>query len=68
MSVHLEAASTAPAPVGGVTFVEAITAALRDALRDDPRVFLLGEDIGHFGGGPDGAEHRHTAIRRALTS
>ncbi len=33
-----------------VTYLEAITAALRDALEDDDRVFLLGEDIGHFGG------------------
>jgi 2-oxoisovalerate dehydrogenase E1 component beta subunit len=34
----------------GITFLESIQAALVDALRDDPRVFLLGEDIGHFGG------------------
>jgi 2-oxoisovalerate dehydrogenase E1 component beta subunit len=34
----------------GVTYLEAITAALRDALRDGGRVFLLGEDIGGFGG------------------
>jgi len=33
-----------------VTYLEAIRAALRDALREDERVFLLGEDIGHFGG------------------
>ena len=33
-----------------VTFLEAIRAALADALREDERVFLLGEDIGHFGG------------------
>ena len=33
-----------------VTYLDAITAALRDALREDERVFLLGEDIGHFGG------------------
>jgi 2-oxoisovalerate dehydrogenase E1 component beta subunit len=33
-----------------VTYLEAIAAALRDALREDERVFLLGEDIGHFGG------------------
>jgi 2-oxoisovalerate dehydrogenase E1 component beta subunit len=35
---------------GEVTYLEAITSALRDALRVDRRVFLLGEDIGHFGG------------------
>ena len=33
-----------------VTYLEAIGAALADALRDDERVFLIGEDIGHFGG------------------
>src|SRR5207244_10658752 len=33
-----------------VTYLEAIRAALRDALLEDERVFLLGEDIGHFGG------------------
>ncbi len=33
-----------------VTYLEAIRAALADALREDERVFLLGEDIGHFGG------------------
>jgi 2-oxoisovalerate dehydrogenase E1 component beta subunit len=33
-----------------VTYVEAVNAALADALREDERVFLLGEDIGHFGG------------------
>jgi 2-oxoisovalerate dehydrogenase E1 component beta subunit len=31
-------------------FIEAIRQALRDALVEDERVFLLGEDIGHFGG------------------
>jgi 2-oxoisovalerate dehydrogenase E1 component beta subunit len=33
-----------------VLYIEAIRAALRDALTDDERVFVLGEDIGHFGG------------------
>jgi 2-oxoisovalerate dehydrogenase E1 component beta subunit len=33
-----------------ITYLEAIHAALRDALSEDERVFLLGEDIGHFGG------------------
>jgi len=36
--------------VTAVTYLEAIHAALADALRDDERVFLLGEDIGHLGG------------------
>lgn len=33
-----------------VTYLEAIRSALGDALRDDERAFLLGEDIGVFGG------------------
>ncbi len=33
-----------------ITYLEAVRAALADALRDDGRVFLLGEDIGSFGG------------------
>ncbi len=33
-----------------VTYLEAIRAALADALAEDERVFLIGEDIGHFGG------------------
>ena len=33
-----------------ITYLEAIRLALRDALAEDPRVFLLGEDIGAFGG------------------
>jgi 2-oxoisovalerate dehydrogenase E1 component beta subunit len=33
-----------------ITYLEAIRAALADALAEDRRVFLLGEDIGHFGG------------------
>ncbi len=33
-----------------ITYLEAIRRALRRAMRDDPRVFLLGEDIGVYGG------------------
>ena len=33
-----------------ITYLEAVRAALADAMRDDERVFLLGEDIGVFGG------------------
>ena len=33
-----------------ITYLEAITAGLAGALRDDARVFCIGEDIGHFGG------------------
>jgi len=32
------------------TYREAVRAALRDALRSDPRVFLMGEDVGRYGG------------------
>ena len=33
-----------------ITYREAIKQALRDALNSDERVFLLGEDVGHYGG------------------
>ena len=32
------------------TYREAVRSALRDALRSDPRVFLMGEDVGRYGG------------------
>jgi pyruvate dehydrogenase E1 component beta subunit len=32
------------------TYREAVRAALRDAMTDDPRVFLMGEDVGRYGG------------------
>jgi pyruvate dehydrogenase E1 component beta subunit len=32
------------------TYREAIRAALRQAMRDDPLVFLMGEDVGRYGG------------------
>jgi len=32
------------------TYREAIRAALREALQRDPRVFLMGEDVGRYGG------------------
>ncbi len=35
---------------GTVTYREAIRAALRDALQRDERVFLMGEDVGRYGG------------------
>ena len=40
----------AEAAAGEITYLEAIRLALRDALLEDRRVFLLGEDIGVFGG------------------
>ena len=33
-----------------MTYREAVRAALRRALRGDPRVFLMGEDVGRYGG------------------
>ena len=33
-----------------ITYREACKAAIRDALQRDPRVFLMGEDVGHYGG------------------
>jgi 2-oxoisovalerate dehydrogenase E1 component beta subunit len=51
-SGHLPApgAPAEAARPGEITYLEAIRSALRDAMRDDDRVFLLGEDIGVFGG------------------
>jgi 2-oxoisovalerate dehydrogenase E1 component beta subunit len=47
---HLEAPGEAAVEAGTITYLEAIRSALRDALLADERVFLMGEDIGHFGG------------------
>ena len=33
-----------------MTYRDAVRSALRDALREDPRVFLMGEDVGRYGG------------------
>ena len=33
-----------------MSYREALRAALRDALASDPRVFLMGEDVGRYGG------------------
>jgi pyruvate dehydrogenase E1 component beta subunit len=33
-----------------MTYREAARSALREALREDPRVFLMGEDVGRYGG------------------
>ena len=33
-----------------ITYIEAISEGLREEMRHDPSVFLIGEDIGHFGG------------------
>src|SRR3970282_1966739 len=33
-----------------MTYIQAISAGLRQEMRRDPRVFLLGEDVGVYGG------------------
>ena len=33
-----------------MTYRDAMREALREALAADPRVFLMGEDVGHYGG------------------
>ena len=38
------------APANRTTYREAIRTALREALASDPRVFLMGEDVGCYGG------------------
>lgn len=40
----------APAVTTKTTYREAVREGLREALRADPRVFLMGEDVGHYGG------------------
>jgi pyruvate/2-oxoglutarate/acetoin dehydrogenase E1 component len=54
MSIKPSTQSPTPAasetrPAEG-TFLDAIRAALRDSLLEDERTFVLGEDVGHFGG------------------
>ncbi|MHA6964355.1 alpha-ketoacid dehydrogenase subunit beta [Zobellella denitrificans] len=33
-----------------ISYREAVREAIREAIRQDPRVFLMGEDVGHYGG------------------
>jgi pyruvate dehydrogenase E1 component beta subunit len=40
---------TATAPTK-ITYREAMRSAIRDAMRRDPRVFVMGEDVGRYGG------------------
>lgn len=42
--------TTAATATGEIAYREAMRAALAEALRDDERVFLMGEDIGAYGG------------------
>ena len=39
-----------PARAAATTYREAVRAAIRDAMQRDPRVFLMGEDVGRYGG------------------
>src|SRR5512139_2100598 len=39
-----------PASTRRITYREAVREAIRDALQRDPRVFLMGEDVGRYGG------------------
>ena len=41
---------TAEAKPGRTTYREAMRQAIREALQRDPRVFLIGEDVGRYGG------------------
>jgi pyruvate dehydrogenase E1 component beta subunit len=45
----VDAAAVAPTTLH-LTYREAVRSALRDALARDPRVFLMGEDVGRYGG------------------
>lgn len=42
--------SEAAAAISTVTYREAVREAIREALHDDPRTFLMGEDVGAYGG------------------
>ena len=33
-----------------ITYAQALNEALREEMKVDPRIFLMGEDIGHHGG------------------
>ena len=52
-TASLEQLATAPPATPQrvrLSYREAIRQALRDAMRNDPRVFLMGEDVGRYGG------------------
>jgi len=44
------AAQSATPPTTRVSYRDAVREAIRAAMRDDPRVFLMGEDVGRYGG------------------
>ena len=33
-----------------LSYREAVREAIREAMTNDPKVFLMGEDVGHYGG------------------
>ena len=43
--------TTAAATTRTLTYREAVREGIRDAMRNDDRVFLMGEDVGRYGGG-----------------
>ena len=45
-----DAPTTTSGPARKTTYREAVRTAVREALRRDPRVFLMGEDVGRYGG------------------
>ena len=45
-----DTAAAAAAPPRALTYREALREAHREALLRDPRVFLMGEDVGRYGG------------------
>ena len=46
-----------------ITYREAVSTALREALNEDPLTFLAGEDIGPYGGGIRGHQRIYRGVR-----
>ena len=76
---HLGGRPARPAVKGQTTYVDAIREGIREEMERDERVFLLGEDIGVYGGAfkvtdgllarvRRGARHRHAASPRRRSS
>ena len=47
----IETAPTSAAEMRSITYAEALNEALREEMRRDPRVFVMGEDVAVWGGG-----------------
>src|SRR5207244_1274073 len=47
----IETAPSAAAATRSLTYAEALNEALREEMRRDPRVFVMGEDVAVWGGG-----------------